>query len=125
VGGIARYQNDYYHQVSQEIDKVPGNPWPICTLWLAEWYIAKARSLEDLKKVEKLLHWVADHSLESGVLAEQIHPYNNQPLSVSPLTWSHSTFVLAVIEYLNKLSEIKVCESCGLPIYRRRSAKLC
>lgn len=124
VGGIARYQNDYYHQVSQDFEKVPGNPWPICTLWLAEWYIAKAKSMEDLKRGERLLQWVADHALESGVLAEQIDPYKNLPLSVSPLTWSHSTFVLTVIEYLNKLNEIKLCDSCGLPVYRKRRRKL-
>ncbi len=124
VGGIARYQNDYYHQVSKDIEKVPGNPWHICTLWLAEWYVAKAKTMEDLKGAEKLLQWVADHALESGVLAEQIDPYSNQPLSVSPLTWSHSTFVLTVIEYLNKLNEIKVCEACGLPMYRRNHEKL-
>jgi oligosaccharide amylase len=118
IGGIARYQNDYYQQVGKDIKNVPGNPWIICTLWLAEWYIAKAKTLEDLKKPLKLLHWVTEHSLESGVLAEQIHPYNGQPLSVSPLTWSHSTFVLTVIEYLNKLNEIQVCDTCGLPIYR-------
>ena len=45
VGGVARYTNDQYHQVSQEIYKVPGNPWFICTLWLAEWYALTARSL--------------------------------------------------------------------------------
>jgi oligosaccharide amylase len=118
IGGIARYQNDYYQQVGKDIKNVPGNPWIICTLWLAEWYIAKAKTLEDLKKPLELLHWVTEHSLESGVLAEQIHPYNGQPLSVSPLTWSHSTFVLTVIEYLNKLNEIQVCDTCGLPIYR-------
>jgi oligosaccharide amylase len=115
VGGIARYQNDYYHQVSKDIEKVPGNPWIICTLWLAEWYIAKG----DLDKGRELLQWVVSHTSESGVLAEQIHPYNNQPLSVSPLTWSHSTFVLTVVEYLNKLNEVEVCEHCGLPVYRR------
>ena len=115
VGGIARYQNDYYHQVSKDIEKVPGNPWIICTLWLAEWYIARG----DLDKGRELLQWVVNHASESGILAEQIHPYNNQPLSVSPLTWSHSTFVLTVVEYLNKLNEVKVCERCGLPVYRK------
>jgi len=115
VGGIARYQNDYYHQVSKDIEKVPGNPWIICTLWLAEWYIAKG----ELDRGRKLLEWVVDHTSQAGILPEQIHPYNNKPLSVSPLTWSHSTFVLTVIEYLNKLNEIKVCEQCGLPIYRK------
>ncbi len=124
VGGIARYQNDYYQRVGQDFERVPGNPWPICTLWLAEWYIAKAKSMEDMKKGEELLQWVAHHALESGVLAEQISPYNNQPLSVSPLTWSHSTFVLTVIECLNKLNEIRVCEACGLPMFRKTRAKL-
>ena len=119
IGGVARYQNDYYHQVSKDIEKVPGNPWIICTLWLAEWYIAKAKTMEDLKIPLDFLQWAADHSLESGVLAEQIDPYNGEPLSVSPLTWSHSTFVLTVIEYLNKLNEIQVCDTCGLPIYRK------
>jgi len=27
VGGIARYENDYYFQVSQDVTSVPGNPW--------------------------------------------------------------------------------------------------
>ena len=124
VGGVARYQNDYYHQVSRDIEKVPGNPWFVCTLWLAEWYIAKAKSREDLKRARELLEWVADHALESGILAEQINPYNNQPLSVSPLTWSHSTFVLAVVEYLNKLNEIKICKACGSPMHLSKHKKL-
>ena len=43
---------------------------------------------------------VRDHALPSGVLAEQVNPYTNEPLSVSPLTWSHAAFVTAVLEYL-------------------------
>src|SRR5947199_7129209 len=34
VGGVARYENDYYHRISNDIAAVPGNPWFICTLWL-------------------------------------------------------------------------------------------
>ncbi|MCA1722690.1 MAG: glycoside hydrolase family 15 protein, partial [Thermomicrobia bacterium] len=45
VGGVARYANDYYHQVRRDVETVPGNPWFICTLWLAEWYIASARTM--------------------------------------------------------------------------------
>lgn len=120
VGGVARYQNDYYQQVSKDVEKVPGNPWFICTLWLAEYYIAKS----ELEKGLKLLKWVVERASESGVLAEQIHPFTNEPLSVSPLTWSHSTFVLTVIEYLNKLNELKICDKCGLPIYRAKQGRL-
>ncbi|MCK4884939.1 glycoside hydrolase family 15 protein, partial [Candidatus Bathyarchaeota archaeon] len=118
-GGVARYQNDYYQRVSQDVE-VPGNPWFICTLWLAEWYIAKS----ELDKGLTLMKWVVDRASETGVLAEQINPYNNEPLSVAPLTWSHSTFILTVIEYLNKLNDLKVCEKCGLPVFRNRTGRL-
>ena len=103
VGGVARYENDYYHQVSQDIDNVPGNPWFICTLWLAQWYIARAQSPDDLAPAREILEWVAARALPSGVLAEQVHPYTDEPLSVSPLTWSHATFVATVLEYLSVL----------------------
>jgi glucoamylase len=100
VGGIARYQDDRYHQVSQDIEKVPGNPWFITTLWLAEWYARTASTLDELYPALELLQWAADRSLPSGVLAEQVHPYTNAPLSVSPLTWSHAAFVSTVLAYL-------------------------
>ncbi len=100
VGGVARYENDRYHQVSQDIENVPGNPWFICTLWLAEWHAATARSLADLQHSLMLLEWIVQHALPSGVLAEQVHPYSNDPLSVSPLTWSHAAFVSTVQAYL-------------------------
>ena len=100
VGGVARYENDYYHQVSQDVENVPGNPWFICTLWLAQWYIATAQTPDDLQPALDILDWAAAHALPSGVMAEQVHPYTNAPLSVSPLTWSHATLVMAVREYL-------------------------
>ena len=100
VGGVARYENDRYHQVSQDIENVPGNPWFICTLWLAQWYIAKAQTAEDLRPVLEILDWVAARALPSGVMAEQVHPYTSAPLSVSPLTWSHATLVMTVREYV-------------------------
>lgn len=100
VGGVARYENDYYHQVSKDLDNVPGNPWFICTMWLAQYEIACARSAEDLSRALKILQWVAERALPSGILAEQVHPYTNEPLSVSPLTWSHATLVMCVCEYL-------------------------
>ena len=106
VGGVARYENDQYHQVSQDTENVPGNPWFICTLWLAQWYIAMAKSLEDLKPVLEILSWAAEHALPSGVMAEQVHPYTKAPLSVSPLTWSHATLVLTVREYVARRTAI-------------------
>jgi len=106
VGGVARYENDYYHQVSQDVENVPGNPWFICTLWLAQWHIATAQTIEDLKPALDILEWAAAHALPSGVMAEQVHPHTNAPLSVSPLTWSHATLVMAVREYVARRATI-------------------
>ena len=123
VGGVARYQNDYYHQISKDLEKVPGNPWFICTLWLSEYYISLAKMSspteydEYLNKATELLEWVSNRALTSGILAEQVHPYSNKPLSVSPLTWSHATFILTVIEYLEAYSHLKTCSSCNQPLY--------
>jgi glucoamylase len=106
VGGLARYTNDYYHQVSQDIANVPGNPWFICTLWLAEWYALVAKQTADLKQALALLEWVAGHALPSGILAEQVDPYTGQPLSVSPLTWSHAAYVSTVLTYLQRTKQL-------------------
>lgn len=102
VGGMARYENDYYQQISQDIDKVPGNPWFICTMWLAQYTIASAKTLDDLTEAVTILEWTANHALESGILAEQVNPFTHAPLSVSPLTWSHATVVSTVMEYIDK-----------------------
>jgi glucoamylase len=107
VGGVARYTDDHYHQVSQDISKVPGNPWFICTLWLAEWYALTAKRQADLKPAMEIIKWVASHALPSGILAEQVDPYTDQPLSVSPLTWSHAAYVSTVLTYLQRKKHLK------------------
>jgi len=120
VGGVARYPGDSYHKVTDDIENVPGNPWFICTLWLAQWHIARAKNKEELKEAVYLLDWVAKRALPSGILAEQVHPFTNQPLSVSPLTWSHAAFVATVLEYLYKIEKVYVCPTCGMPLQRIR-----
>ncbi len=120
VGGVARYENDYYHRVSNDIESVPGNPWFICTLWLADYYITRANTTAELKEALPIFEWAAAHSLESGVLAEQVHPYTNAPLSVSPLTWSHATVVSTAIKYLEKLESLQTCSGCHQPVFRLR-----
>ncbi|MGD0621858.1 MAG: glycoside hydrolase family 15 protein [Thermacetogeniaceae bacterium] len=102
VGGLARYTGDWYFRKSEDVERVPGNPWLLTTIWLGEWYTAKARNREELGFARSLLEWVADYRMESGVLSEQIHPYSGKPLSVAPLTWSHGAYILAVINYLEK-----------------------
>ena len=103
-GGIARYENDHYHKKS---DKYPGNPWIICTLWLAKWYIAKSNGFNDLDKALELINWVADCSLETGIMPEQVHPLTGESTSVTPLTWSHAEFVDTVTKYIEKRNELE------------------
>jgi GH15 family glucan-1,4-alpha-glucosidase len=107
VGGIARYENDAYQQVSQDIANVPGNPWFVCTMWVAQYLIAKAQAVDDLKLPLDILTWAQLCALPSGVLAEQIHPHTHAPLSVSPLTWSHASVVIAIHEYIDKYHELQ------------------
>ncbi|RMD67132.1 glycoside hydrolase family 15 protein [Candidatus Pacearchaeota archaeon] len=107
VGGLSRYENDAYYR--KRSDSV-GNPWFISSLWLAEYYIAKANSAEELKPAEQIFEWVARYALETGVLSEQIDPDTGEPLSVAPLTWSHAGFVIAVVKYLEKLESLGMCK---------------
>lgn len=107
IGGCARYERDYFHQVERErTDTVPGNPWVICTLWHAQHAIARAANRAELEEALPYLEWTAARAFESGVLAEQFHPYTGAPIGVSPLTWSHATVVVVVLEYLRKLEQI-------------------
>src|SRR2546429_9936823 len=102
VGGMARYENDHYHQVTQDLSQAQGNPWFICTLWLAQYKIACASTIEELHEALPLLEWALKHALPSGVMAEQVNPFTTEPLSVSPLTWSHAELVLTVRWYIGK-----------------------
>ncbi|GAX61343.1 glucoamylase [Candidatus Scalindua japonica] len=104
VEGCARYQDDVYHRPNDSPEDIPGNPWFISTLWLAEYYIVRAENLHELREAIPYLEWCTKNALPSGVLAEQMHPVNGAPLSVSTLTWSHSSFVWTVQLYTDKFN---------------------
>lgn len=106
VGGIARYRGDYYHNVTEDFDRVPGNPWIICTLWVAQHLIEAADDVEDLKEAKKYMHWTCENSLETGILPEQVDPFTGEGKSVAPLTWSHTTFIETAKRYSEKKDEI-------------------
>ena len=105
VGGMMRYQNDWYHRHD---DNLPANPWIITTLWLAQYYIIAAKTEEDFAKVKEILKWVVDHAASTGVLPEQLDAVTAEHLSATPLTWSHSEFVSTVINYLEKIEELGI-----------------
>lgn len=109
IGGVPRYVGDRYYAVSPT---APENPWFVTTLWLAQYYIARATTDSDMKSVRELLQWCVRYAEPSGALSEQVNPYTGRSLSATPLTWSHSEYVITVIEYLERLEEIGVCEAC-------------
>jgi GH15 family glucan-1,4-alpha-glucosidase len=106
VGGMARYTDDFYHIPGQPTADVPGNPWILTTLWDMEWRIKRAKNLEELHALKPTFDWVLKYATKTGVLAEQLHPYDGTPLSVAPLTWSHATFVDTVLAYVEKEKEL-------------------
>lgn len=107
VGGVARYEDDTYHRISEERERVPGNPWILCTLWLAEHVIAKATSREGLQRALDLVRWARSKATPSMVLPEQIDPYDGQHLSVAPLTWSHAQVVSVIHGCLDALRRLR------------------
>jgi glucoamylase len=106
VGGLARYEQDKYRSLNDYDSSIPGNPWFICSLWLAEWYIEAAKKHSDLDKAQEIMKWAASHAFESGIMAEQLNPRTGEPLSVSPLTWSHGAFVDCVNRYVRKFKSL-------------------
>ncbi len=100
-GGLARYEGDRYQQRQRAADMgVAGNPWFLCTLWLAQYKVQRAKHLADLEPALRLIERVAAGALPSGALPEQIDPASGEPAGATPLTWAHGTVVLTVLQYL-------------------------
>jgi glucoamylase len=107
TGGVARYQGDAYHRISGETERVPGNPWILCTLWLAEHVITKATTPDSLQRALDLVRWARARATPSMILPEQIDPYSGEALSVAPLTWSHAQVVSVVHGYIDSLRRFR------------------
>jgi GH15 family glucan-1,4-alpha-glucosidase len=87
VGGIARYENDQYYGHE--------NPWIICTLWLAEAHLLQGH----VDRTRELIEWTAAKASPTHLLPEQLDARTGQDTSVTPLAWSHSTFLDVVNKY--------------------------
>lgn len=109
-GGIARYLHDTYYGYM--------NSWIICTLWLSQWHSA----IGNLDRALELLEWCASHTHPSGLMPEQIDD-KGRPLSVLPLAWSHSAYLLAVLEYLQALENKEKGSSCNYLEKQKQSEK--
>lgn len=94
--GLPRYENDNYQRQDSSIT---GNHWFITTLWLAQYYIEHNQTDEAMK----IIDWVKQHTLSTGVLSEQVNPLNDTILSVAPLTWSHAEYVATLLDTITEI----------------------
>jgi GH15 family glucan-1,4-alpha-glucosidase len=86
LGGVIRYPGDDYF-LEKKLYK--GNPWIVCSLWLAQYFNA----VGEKEEAQKLLQWARERALPSGVLSEQFDPETGSTLGVVPLVWSHAEFI--------------------------------
>ncbi len=90
-GGVPRYEYDHYFATDPPF---LGNPWLITTLWMAQYYVLAGKP----EKARYYINWVMKHALPSGVFSEQVNPSTGQPVSVTPLVWSHAEFINTVLD---------------------------
>lgn len=91
IGGVIRYENDNYFRTKQQY---PGNPWIVCSLWLAQYYQAAGRTDD----AQKLFDWAKARAYPSGALSEQFDPDTGVALGVTPLVWSHAEAVNTILD---------------------------
>lgn len=92
IGGVIRYVGDDYFLAKHQYG---GNPWIVCTLWLAQYYISADRGDE----AKQLIDWALARQQPSGVLSEQFDPEDGSSLGVAPLVWSHAELVNTLLDY--------------------------
>lgn len=93
--GLPRYEDDDYRRARSDIT---GNWWFITTLWQAQYDIETGNK----ESAIKILDWVKDRAMSTGMLAEQIDPVDGSLIAPAPLTWSHAEYVATLIDLLGR-----------------------
>jgi glucoamylase len=97
--GIGRYPEDRYSGT----DFSGGNPWPLCTLAVAESLYRYAELLASIDQKEKaqemadyadlFVERVKFHAYRDGSLSEQMNRYTGYMQSASDLTWNYAALL--------------------------------
>jgi GH15 family glucan-1,4-alpha-glucosidase len=90
-GGAPRYEHDTYF--ASDPPQL-GNIWFVTTLWLAQYYVRA----HNFAKAQQYLDWTLQRAYPSGMFSEQLNPNNSEPLSVTPLVWSHTEFINTALD---------------------------
>ncbi len=91
---VPRYANDSYRRVSEDS---PSNYWLLCSLWIAQYHIEHNK----MEQALPIIDWVCERASSTGMLSEQVNPYTDAPLSVSPLVWSHAELIESLLDMLS------------------------
>lgn len=93
--GLPRYEDDYYRRSNPD---VTGNFWFIISLWLAQYYLEVNKDDDAMK----ILDWVRDQAMPTGVMTEQIDPITKEIASVAPLTWTQAEYVSTLLDTITE-----------------------
>jgi GH15 family glucan-1,4-alpha-glucosidase len=96
IGGAIRFEGDNYFLSKQQYK---GNPWIVCTLWMAQYYSDTGRP----EKAQELITWSLARGYASGALSEQFDPETGIAQGVTPLVWSHA----ALADTLLNIARVK------------------
>ena len=91
IGGVIRYEHDGYFLAKPQYK---GNPWVVCTMWLAQYYL----EIGEADKADKLVQWALDRGQQSSALSEQFDPETGYARGVTPLVWSHAELVNTILD---------------------------
>ena len=95
VAAFPRYEYDNYHR-SDPNSK--GNWWFITTLWMAQYYL----ETDQHEMASSILSWVNGLALRTGVMPEQVSPFDHAIIDPAPLTWTHAEFLATLLDTIHK-----------------------
>ena len=87
--GIGRFPDD----ANDGFRSTGGGPWPVCSLWLAQYYRAVGRHEES----DGLLAFVLAH-VDPTAISEQLEPVTGQPRGARGLAWAHAELVTTLLQ---------------------------
>lgn len=95
IGGVLRDEHDGYFLAKTQYK---GNPWIVCSLWLAQYYNAAKQA----DKAQALVQWSLERAQPSGAMSEQFDPETGYAIGVTPLVWSHAEFINTVLDLASR-----------------------
>jgi len=87
-GGIGRFPED----CNDGLGSTGGNPWPVATLWAAQWHAHRG----DRALAEGYLSFVLAHC-DATSISEQVDGFTGRPRGVPLLAWSHAELITTLL----------------------------